>query len=62
MNKGTRFVVQAVFSGTSLRLAVPGKSVDSIMSKLRKKKEVRNATCFLFYNRSTEKLADVRMN
>ena len=58
----TRFITQAVFNGTKQNYAISGATVDSIMKAIRRKKELRNATCFLFFSRKTATMVDVRMN
>lgn len=58
----TQYITRAVFNGTGIELAVPGKNIDSIMLKLRKKRELRNASVFLFISRKTAKIVDARVN
>jgi hypothetical protein len=58
----TRFITHAVFNGTALKLAVPGKDIDAVMLRLRRKKELRAASVFMFYSRKTDKLIEVRGN
>jgi predicted esterase YcpF (UPF0227 family) len=58
----TQYITQAVYNGTKQNYAISGKSVDSLMKRIRQMKELRNATCFLFLSRRTGKLVDVRMN
>lgn len=58
----TKYITEAVFNGTKLRLAVPGSSVDNVMKHLRKDKTVKNASVFVFYSRKTGKLINARMN
>lgn len=58
----SKYITQAVYGGTKQNYAVNGSTVDSIMLRLRKRKEFRNASCFLFFSRKTGKMVDVRMN
>lgn len=58
----TKYITQAVYNGTKQNYAISGRDVDSILKAARKRKELREATCFLFYSRRTGNLIDVRMN
>lgn len=58
----TQYITKAVFNGTSIEYAIPGKDVDSVMLKIRKHRELRNASVFLFFNRKTGKLVTARVN
>ena len=58
----TKLITQAVFNGTKQNYAISGMNADQIMRKARKMRELRNASCFLFFNRKTGKMVDVRMN
>lgn len=58
----TKLIVRVVFGGTKQDYAISGASADSVMKKLRKMREVRAASCFVFYNRKTGKMVDSRMN
>jgi hypothetical protein len=60
----SRFITQAVFNGTQIQLRLPGNSIDDVMLKARKHKLrcVRNCKVFMFYNRKTGKLVDMRFN
>lgn len=58
----SKLITHAIYNGTKLELAVAGANVDSVMLKLRKKRELRNASAFLFFNRKTGKLVDSRIN
>lgn len=58
----TQFITTAVYHGTKQNYAIVGKDIDSVMKRIRRMKELRNATCFLFYSRKTNNLVQVRMN
>ena len=58
----TKLITQAVFNGTKQNYAIAGLNADQIMRKARRMKELRNASVFLFFNRKTGKMVDVRMN
>lgn len=58
----TQYITQAVYNGTKQNYAISGRTVESVMRSIRRKKELRNATVFLFFSRKTGKLTDVRMN
>lgn len=58
----SKFKTVAVFNGTKLPLAVSGNSVDRVMERIRKRKDCRNASVFMFYSRKTNNLVDVRFN
>lgn len=58
----TRLVTKAVFMGTTMSLRIPGNDVDTVMKRLRKMQEVRNAIYFYFYNRKSGKMVDARVN
>ena len=60
--KQTRYITQAVYNGTKQDYAISGGSVDKIMLKVRKKRELRNATVFIFFLRKTGKMVDARFN
>lgn len=58
----TRLITQAVFNGTKQNFAFSGMSVDKCYQKAIKDKVARKATVFLFFNRKTGKMIDVRFN
>lgn len=58
----SKYIVHAVFNGTKLILPVSAMNVDAAMIKLRKKRNLRNCSAFIFYNRATTKMVDARMN
>lgn len=58
----TKLITQAVFNGTKQNYSISGSSVDKLMLKIRRKRELQNASVFLFFNRKTGKMVDVRMN
>jgi hypothetical protein len=62
MTNGTRYITQAVYNGTKQNYAISGMSVDDVMKKARKIRELRNATVFLFINRKSGKMVDARFN
>ncbi len=58
----TRLITQAVYNGTKQNYAIAGMNVDAIMLKARKMRALRNASIFMFFDRKTGKLVDVRWN
>lgn len=58
----SRFITRAVYNGTKQDYNVAGKSIDAVMLRVRKIKELRNASVFLFINRKTGKIVDARVN
>jgi len=58
----TKYITQAVYNGTKQNYAIAGSSVDNIMLKVRKKRELRNATVFIFFHRKTGALITARFN
>ena len=58
----TKYITRAIFNGTKLDLSVSGRDVNAIMSRLRRKRELRNASVFLFISRRTGKIVDSRFN
>lgn len=58
----TKYITQAVFNGTKQDYAIAGASINRIMLKVHRKRELRNASVFLFFSRKTGKMVDVRMN
>lgn len=58
----TQYITKAVFNGTSIDYCLPGKTVDDVMLKVRKKRELRNASVFLFFSRKSGLLVAARVN
>lgn len=58
----TKLITQAVFNGTKQNLAIAGANANAVMTKIRKKKELRTASCFIFFDLKTGLMKDVRMN
>jgi len=58
----TKYITQVVYNGTKQNYAISGGSIDKIMLKVRRKKELRNATVFVFFLCKTGKLVDARFN
>ncbi len=58
----TKYNTTAVFNGTKVNVAISGGSVNEVFRKIRKMRELREASVFLFKSRKTGNLVDVRMN
>jgi protein tyrosine phosphatase len=60
----TKYITRCVVNGTKIDVAIAGKDVDTIMTKLRRNRMscVRNANVYLFIHRKTEQIIDMRFN
>lgn len=58
----TQFITRAIYNGTKQDYAIRGKSVDAVMLRIRKIKELRTATAFIFISRKTGRMIDARVN
>jgi hypothetical protein len=58
----SRFITKVICDGTSQSFAIPGKSIDAVMQKIRKTRLCRNATLFIFISRKTGLVVDSRAN